>query len=188
MRTSIRPQRQARLEGGSCSEDRHPHGCSRNGFVTRVDLLGHPDWPVEQRTGRIEELRSQQEDAEKKLAEAENRPDLRGTNDMIATSTEVVLAPKRIYGSVAEADKKVLNQTCFAKLYVDWADDRQPIVRRREYGEAMKPLIEHLEQTDPGRRNADRKAVRATGMSRAKSCTKRRMVVDTGIEPVTPRV
>jgi site-specific DNA recombinase len=150
-----------------------------------IDLLGDPAWPVEKLSARVEQLGAERAGIEARLAEADQRPDLREPNEQIEALVQLLSEPRRIYEAIEEDSKKILNQACFAKLYLDCRDDRRPFIERQEFSEAMKPLLEQINEI----RNEQGLNNRAKGGNiRASVCTKRGMVVDTGIEPVTPRV
>ncbi|GAB3659964.1 hypothetical protein GCM10028833_39110 [Glycomyces tarimensis] len=151
-----------------------------------VDLLGDPAWPVEKLSARVERLGVERARIEAKLAEADERPDVRDSNRNIEALTQLLGAPKRIYEAVDEDSRKVLlNQTCFTKLYFDSREDRRPFINWQEHSEAIKPLLEQINEirNEQGLNNRTK-----TGDNYANGGTTGGKVVDTGIEPVTPRV
>jgi DNA-binding NarL/FixJ family response regulator len=159
--TQIRAQLQAQLKKISLAEQQ----C--------VDLLGDPNWPVEKLSVRVEQLGLERAGVEAKLAEADDQPDVRDSNRQIEALVQLLEAPRRIYETIAEESRKVLNQACFTRLYLDSRDDRMPFIDRQEYSEAMKPLLEQINEI----RNEQGLNNRAKGgNNRASGCTKRGMV------------
>jgi site-specific DNA recombinase len=150
-----------------------------------VDLLGDPAWPIEKLGARLEQLRTERAALESRLGEVEERPGFTDATEQLQILADLLTAPGRLYRAASEDEKKLLNQTCFTKLFLDSGEDRMPFVAREEFGPATRPFMEHL-------RNGTTEQGPAQGGPRRKksatSCTSGSLVVDTGIEPVTPRV
>jgi site-specific DNA recombinase len=150
-----------------------------------IDLLGDPSWPVEKLSARVEQLGVERVGIEARLAEADERPDVRESNRNIEALIQLLEAPRRIYEVVDEDSRKVLNQMCFTKLYFDSREDRRPLIERQEYSEAIEPLLEQINEIRTGQGLNNRNK---TADSHANGGTTGGGVDDTGIEPVTPAV
>ncbi|GAB3236482.1 hypothetical protein GCM10027447_34880 [Glycomyces halotolerans] len=74
------------------------------------------------------------------------------------------------------------DQTCFTKLYFDSREDRRPFIERQEYSEAIKPLLEQINEirNEQGLNNRTK-----TGDNHANGGTTGGRVGATGFEPVT---
>jgi hypothetical protein len=97
--------------------------------------------------------------------------------------------PREIYRSASDDLRKTMNFICFDKLYIDIKDD-EPVVSDETIAEAVKPLTTWLEQAGslPPRSLAAGHAKNPEPSLRAQGSIRTGVVVDTGIEPVTPRV
>jgi hypothetical protein len=128
-----------REEGLSVARPQFQAGSLSGARVAQLNsfLLGGPAWPVEKLSARVEPLGAERAGIEAKLAEADQRPHLREPNEQIEALVQLLSEPRRIYEAIEEDSKKILNQACFAKLFLDCHDDRRPFIERQKFSETM---------------------------------------------------
>jgi site-specific DNA recombinase len=150
-----------------------------------VELVGHPDWPADKLTAKIRDLRL------KKAAidEQRNRADateLLQTREMIETLLEFLADPKAVYRRVADADRKVLNQICFAGLYLD-RGAHGPRIERSERGAVVEPLLK-LARPRKASSGAvpENDAATENGFHKTQGSNREPYVREVGVEPTHP--
>lgn len=153
-----------------------------------IELLTDRDWPVEKLTVKQRAIRGERAALKNRLAEA-GTTGLDTARKRIEQLIDLFARPRAIYRSAPDELRKTLNFICFEKLYIDIEDD-EPAIAGETVADAAEPLIGWLGQSRalPSRSQKSGHKKNPEPPSRAQSSIRTDVVVDTGIEPVTPRV
>ena len=153
-----------------------------------IELLTDRDWPVEKLTVKQRAIRGERAALKNRLAEA-GTTGLDTARKRIEQLIDMFARPRAIYRSAPDELRKTLNFICFEKLYIDIEDD-EPAIAGETVADAAEPLIGWLGQSRalPSRSQKSGHKKNPEPPSRAQGSIRTDVVVDTGIEPVTPRV
>ena len=107
-----------------------------------VELIGDPDWPAAKLTERIRDLRVKKTAIDEQL-QAADTTETTEARQTIETLLELLADPRSVYRSARDADRKLLNQICFAALYLT-RDQHGIETARSEHPATAAPLLERI--------------------------------------------
>lgn len=82
-----------------------------------LDLVGHPEWPKDKLTAKMQAIRDERD---KLLGELDRLDaDLKVARDIISTALTLLTKPRRLYKAMTDSQRKLLNALVFTKLTVD---------------------------------------------------------------------
>jgi site-specific DNA recombinase len=153
-----------------------------------IELLTDRDWPVEKLTAKQRTIRGERAALKNRLAQA-GTAELDAARDRIERLAELLIRPRAIYRSAPDDLRKTMNFVCFEKLYID-VEEGEPAVTGEDLADTIKPFTQWLERSGalPYRSQVARDEKNPEPPSGAQGSIRTGVVVDTGIEPVTPRV
>lgn len=169
-------------------------------YETRIDalldLVGNPAWPTDKLTAKMDALREEQGRVARKL-EGLNGPDLDAGREAISKLLGLLDRPHDLYRAASESTRRVLNETFFTRVCLDWQDGTDtPRVTGDQVTDYLSPFVEvHRARTSATTTNDAVPKDNAASVTPASllaaalggQCSNKvAMVEPRGLEPLTP--
>jgi site-specific DNA recombinase len=150
-----------------------------------VDLLGHPDWPTDKLTTKIQDIRAQLAKIDAQLAE-DHTPRLDQAADIVTPFLDLLADPRRLYESLVDEDRRTLNTICFTRLALDADETKSPVITTSQASEAITPLLTYRDQARKSGTNLEAGAADEHNIHMAQSSRPGLIVEPRRIELLTP--
>ncbi len=105
-----------------------------------LDLVGDADWPREKIAARLRGVRDERARLAQQLDEAK-QPKLAAGASALHGLLSLLADPRSLYRSCGTRGRKVLNQTFFTRLYINWREGG-PYVASDRLTSTIEPLVE----------------------------------------------
>ncbi len=149
-----------------------------------IELLGHPEWPTDKLTARIQDLRTQRERIDAELA-AGNTPRLEQAAGIVAPFLDLLADPRGLYESLVDEDRRTLNAICFTQLTLDADDTKRPVITASQVGASITPLITYRDRQRESGTSPEASAADDNDIQKGLSSRSDLVVEPRGIEPLT---
>ncbi|GIM95673.1 recombinase [Paractinoplanes toevensis] len=106
-----------------------------------LDLVGEPDWPQDKIAARLRDIRDERGRLARQLDEDETER-LDAARETLTYLLELLTDPQELYRQASKRGRRALDQTCFAKQYLD-DDGNGPYVAADELADLVSPLVNH---------------------------------------------
>lgn len=105
-----------------------------------IELLGHPDWPTEKLTAKIQDIHVQRERIDVQLA-TDCTPRLDQAAGIVTPFLDLLADPRGLYESLVDEDRRTLNTICFTRLTLDADETKGPVIAASSTSASITPLL-----------------------------------------------